>query len=83
MRCFGRSQRGGVPLLALHVVDGNERGLAAHRQAHVTRDQFLVNALAQLVKALPLFLGVGLGDAGGLKDARDPHFVVKLHLGWG
>ena len=77
---FGRSQRGRVPLLAVHVVDGNEGGLATHRQADIAGDQFLVNALAQLVKPLPLFLRVGLGDARGLEDARDPHFVVKLHF---
>ena len=66
---FGRSQSGRVPLLPIHVVDGNESGLATHRQADVTRGKLLVNALSQLVKPLPLFLRIGLGDAGGLQDA--------------
>ncbi len=77
---LSRSQRRRVPLFALHVVDGDERGFAAHRQAHITCDKLLVDALSQLVEALPLFLGVRLGNAGGLEDARDPHFVMKLHL---
>jgi len=54
---------GEVPFRPVGVVKGNERRLAAHRQAHVVFLQVGVNRLAEHLDALPLFLGVGFGDA--------------------
>src|SRR5437764_702141 len=33
---LGRTESRGVPLFAIHVVDRNESGLAAHREPHVS-----------------------------------------------
>src|SRR5438552_10995336 len=33
---LGRPKSGGVPFVAIHVVDRNEGGLASHREPHVT-----------------------------------------------
>jgi hypothetical protein len=59
------------------VVHGHKGGLAAHGQAHVAGDQFLVNLGAQRHHVGPLFVGVGQGDAGGFVDARDLHVVAN------
>ena len=46
-RALRRSDRGGRPLLGVHVVDRNERRLAAHRQPHVAFAQRVVDAVAE------------------------------------
>ena len=61
----------GVPLRRGGVVEGDEGGLAAHRQAHVALPQALVDGLAEGIDAGPLGVGVGLGDPGVLVDAGD------------
>ena len=40
---FLRPERRGVPFRAVHVVDGNKRRLAAHRQPHVVRLQIRIH----------------------------------------
>ena len=60
---FGWTISGGGPFLGLHVADGDERGLTAHGEAHITCHQYLVNVAAQRVNGRPLVLGVRQGDA--------------------
>ncbi len=55
-RPLHRPVGGGVPLLAVHVVDGNERRLAADRQAHVVGDQPLVDPVPERDYGAPLLL---------------------------
>ncbi len=75
---LARAQCGGVPLGAVAVIDGNERRLAAHGQAHVVAHQISVDLPAEGLDVLPLFFGVGLGDARRLPDALDRHFVAEF-----
>ncbi len=77
---LGGAQRLGVPFRRVAVVDGDEGGLAAHRQPHVAGREFAVHLLAELQHVGPLFVVVGLGHARRLVDARDAHLVVELHL---
>ncbi|KDB52787.1 hypothetical protein X805_16520 [Sphaerotilus natans subsp. natans DSM 6575] len=74
------AERVGVPLGAIAVVDRDEGRLAAHRQAHVARDQLGIDLLAQRQHRRPLVLAVGLGHARGFPDARDLHLVRELDL---
>ena len=73
--------RRGVPLGAIRIVHGNERGLAAHGQAHVAREQLRVDGVAQLLDFRPLLFGVGLGDARRFPDALHLHVVFEFDLG--
>ncbi len=77
---FGRPGGRGVPLVAVHVVDRHEGGLAAHRQAHVAGSQVGVDAIAERDDVAPLRVGVRLGDARILVDPRHRHLVVELYL---
>ena len=77
---LARAHRGGVPLRAVHVVDGDEGGLAAHREAHVAGPQRRIDLLAEGVDLGPLRLGVGKRHARGLEHARDGHFESEFHL---
>ena len=43
--------RRGVPLRAVRIVDRNERGLAAHGQAHVARQQLRVDVMARAFRS--------------------------------
>ena len=74
------AQRGGVPLVAVHVVDRHEGRLAAHREAHVARREVRVDLVAQPLDRLPLLLGVGLRDARVLVDPLHRHVVGELGL---
>ena len=55
-----RAQRGGVPLGAVGVVDGDECGLAAHGQAYVVLEQVAIDLPAGMALTLftPLWLVV-------------------------
>ena len=79
-RLLGRADRRGVPFRALHVVDGDEGGLATHGQAHVAGLEPGVHRLAQGIDLLPLLLAVGLGDARRFIEARHLHLVAELDL---
>ena len=63
-RAFFRPERGEIPFLSIHVVDGHERRLTSHCQANVVLGQFDINPVAQIVDLRPLLLGIGFGDAG-------------------
>ncbi len=69
-----------VPLRAVHVVDGDERGLAAHGEANVAGANVLIDAAAERLDALPLRVGVGQRDARVFVDARHRHLVRELHF---
>ena len=58
----------GGPLGVDLVVDRDERRLATHRQADVTRGQPLVDAAAELTDGAPGGLGVRERDPGVLVD---------------
>ena len=72
---------GGVPLVAVHVVDRDERGFAAHGEADVAVFEILVDEIAEGVDVLPLLGGVGFGDARRLLDAGDLHLEIELDFG--
>ena len=66
-------ERRGVPLVAVRVVDRHERRLAAHRQPHVAASQSARRpSWPSASIARPLLVGVRLGDARRLVDARAP-----------
>ena len=50
-------------LAPFHVVDGDEGGFAAHRQAHIALLEFFIDQMAEGFDFLPLLGRVGLGDA--------------------
>jgi len=70
-----------VPFRPVHVVDGDERGLAAHGEAHVVPADVALDRLADLEQVRPLFLGIGLGGARRLAHARHCHRMLELDLG--
>ena len=72
----------GVPFGGVAVADGNKGRLAAHGQAHVVVDQVLVHLFTQGQHVGPLFVGVGLGNAGRFVQAGDLHVVGELDLGF-
>ena len=74
---LGRAQGVGVPLRRVTVVHRHKGGFAAHGQAHVARFELVVHLLAQGQHGGPLFVAVRAGDARGLVDAGDRHFVVE------
>ncbi len=76
-----RAHRLRFPLGAFHVVDRDERRLAAHREPHVACAEFIVHVVASGVDRVPLLVGVGLRYARVLVDARDFHLKIKP-LGW-
>ena len=78
-----RAQGGGVPLGGVHVVDRDERRLAAHGQPHVAALQVGVDLVAQRLDLGPLLVGVRLGDARVFVDARDRHREAELVLAVG
>ncbi|CAB4583968.1 unannotated protein [freshwater metagenome] len=75
-----RTHRGGVPLLAVHVVDAYKGRLAAHRHAHIAFDEITVDLQAELFDLRPLLRRVGLRHTRRFKDARDLNLVLELHL---
>ena len=79
-RAFLRRNRRKIPLRAIRIIDRDKRRLAAHCQSHIMLLQVGIDGSAQGVNALPHFFGVGLGHAGRLVDALDPHLVVQLGL---
>ena len=78
---LGGADGGGVPLVALEVVDGDEGRLAAHGQAHVAGGEGGVDLAAEGVEGGPGLLGEGLGDARVLGDAGDLHVEGEVDLG--
>ena len=58
------AERGSVPLVPVHVVDGNERGLTTDGQPHVVRSQFRVDGVAEREDTVPLAVGVWASRAG-------------------
>ncbi len=70
----------GVPLRAVHVVDGDEGRLAAHGKAHIAGLQAAVHLVAGLRDRGPLFLGVGQRDARAFQDARHLHREGEIDL---
>ena len=73
----------GIPLGAVHVVDGNEGGLAAHGQAHVALLHFPVEQVPDGVDLRPLAVAVGFGHARVFVNARDLVVKVERHFGLG
>ena len=78
---LGRADGGGVPFLALEIVDRHEGRLAAHGQAHVFCLQRRVDLVAQPVERLPALVREGLGDARMLGDAVDAHVEAEVDIG--
>ena len=78
---LGRAHGVGVPLGRVPVAHRDKGRLAAHGQAHVARLQLAVHGFAQRQHIRPLRLGVGLGHARRLVDARDLHVMAELDFG--
>ncbi len=74
------AQRFGVPLGALHVVDGNEGRLAPHGQANILLLEGLIHLVAQRQNGLPLLIVVGAGDARVFVDALHAHLDIEFHF---
>ena len=73
-----------IPLRAFHVIDGNERRLTAHRQAHIVIQELAINLISQSDHLLPLCFVEGLGDTRVLVDTRDGHRKIErcfTHVG--
>ena len=68
---LGRTDGAGLPLVAVHVVDGHERRLAAHAEAHVGAVEARVDRVAGGDDLLPGVLGVGQRDARAFEHALD------------
>ena len=68
-----------VPLRSIHVVDRNERRLAALCQAHVVLREVRVDAPSKLTDRFPLRVAVRFCDSRILVDARDAHRKRELH----
>ena len=71
----------GVPLGAVHVVDGNERWLAALGQAHILLLEVGINLLAELVDLVPVLIAVRFSHPRVFMDTGDGHLVFEGHLG--
>ncbi len=74
------AKRGGIPFLAIHVVDGDEGRFAAHGEANVAGQKLLIDLGAERFDALPLLGGVGQRDARVFVNARHRHLVRELHF---
>src|SRR5215218_11151502 len=77
---FVRPVSVGGPLGVDLVVDRDERRLAAHREANVSRGQLFVDAAAELTDGTPGGFGVRERDAGVLVDPRDDVGEVERRL---
>ena len=75
-----RTHRREVPLRAVHVVDGDERRLAAHGQPDIVRRDVPVHLPAQRFDRAPLLVGVGQRHARIFVNPRHAHFVDELHF---
>lgn len=75
-----RAERDGVPLRAIPVVNADKGWLAPHREAHVVPREVGVEAAAKRFNLAPLLLGVRLGDARRLMNARNLHAEAELAL---
>jgi hypothetical protein len=75
-----RTHRGRVPFRTVRIVDGHERGFAAHRQPHVHRRKIGIDRSAEALNGGPLGLAVGLRDARRLPDAAHAHVMFELGL---
>ena len=77
---LGGAERVGVPFGRVAVAGGDIGRLATHGQAHIARDQILVDLFAQRQDLLPLLVAVGPCHARRLVDTRDLHQVLELDL---
>ena len=77
---FLRRERGEIPLRAFHVVDRDERRLAALGQARAARRQVPVDGAPEGVDLRPLRIRVRLGDARILVDAGHLHLEDELGI---
>ena len=70
---FLRTERVGVPLRRLIIVDRNEGRLAAHGQPHVVRGKIGVDLFAERIERGPRFVGKRRGHARLFGDPRHAH----------
>src|SRR5262245_41367936 len=75
---LGGAERGGVPLLAVRIVDRNESRLATHRQTYVVSLKFLIYGTSQPLNFKPVLVSIGLGDARCLPDPADRHLMCEV-----
>ena len=77
---FLRADRREIPLLPIHVVDGDERWLATHGEPDVVLRQFHIDAVPQGADLRPLLIGIGPAGAGRFINPRHLHFMRQLCL---
>ena len=80
-QAFGFSQRLGIPLRAIHVVNANKCRFATHGEAHIVFDEVGIDVMAQLFNGRPLLFRIRESDAWGLHHAGHIHFEGELGLG--
>ena len=77
------TQRLGVPLDAVAIIDRHESGFPALRQAHIADGQLAVDLVSQRLDLLPLLVAVGQRYARGFPFAPHAHRMLELHLAFG
>src|SRR5262249_35923492 len=75
-----RAEGGRIPLGGVEIVRSDERGLAPHRQAHVTCRKIGVDLSTELRDFGPLLFGVWLGYKRHFDDPRNAHLVLEVGL---
>ena len=51
---LGGTVRRRIPLFSIHIIDGNERRLATHRQSNIPGHEFRIDAESQVRKSPPI-----------------------------
>ena len=77
---FGGTERSRVPLLAVHIVNGNKCGFAAHREPDIAGSKFGIDLIANCAHARPLVFGVRLRYPRVFVNSRYLHLVHELHF---
>ena len=74
------AQRIGVPLRAIHVIDGDKGWFAALGETDIAFRQLPVDLVPQCLHGLPLRVRIGTGHARILMDAGDGHLHIQSGL---
>jgi len=69
-----------VPLLSLHIINGNESRAPTHCKAHVTSVEPFVDPMAEEQDFVPVFLGIRFSNARRFVDAPYRHLNIELYL---
>ncbi len=73
-----RAEGGSIPFSPVGILERDEGGFSAHRQANVRRREMFIDQISEALDLGPLLVRVRLGDAGRFPDALDLHAVHEL-----